>query len=194
MRIIKLGGSLLQTDDLPACLDQIAASNQTATLIVTGGGVFADQVRLTQQRWQFNDAAAHQMAILAMQQMAVLINALQPTWPLLASLSALQQWPAQTKIGIWLPELALLNQHAIPANWQVTSDSLAAWLAGMLPVTDLIIVKAAAFSASASYAELVAQGILDQAFLNYLNPTRYTTTIINRHAFITTSNSCIDRF
>ncbi|MEQ1637694.1 MAG: uridylate kinase [Methylococcales bacterium] len=183
MKVIKLGGSLLKNASLLACLTRIVA-NPEPSIIVTGGGAFADQVRLSQQQWQFNDTAAHHMAILAMQQMALLVNALQPDWPLLQPLTDLQQWQDKNRIGLWFPDLKLLNEYAIPATWQITSDSLAAWLAGVVGATELIIVKAAQFSATASLAELVSQGILDQAFLNYADPTGFKTTLMNSHDFI----------
>lgn len=183
MQIIKLGGSLLQNASLTACLERIASS-ETSTVVVAGGGAFADQVRIAQQHWQFNDVAAHHMAILAMQQMALLINALQPDWVLLTALNDLRQWRDTNKIALWFPDILLLNQHAIPATWEVTSDSLAAWLAGILGATDLVVVKAAQFSTTVSTAELVAQGVLDHAFLDYNHPVSYKTTVINSHDFV----------
>jgi aspartokinase-like uncharacterized kinase len=178
-----LGGSLLKNAHLPMCLAHIAGS-QTPTLVVAGGGAFADQVRLAQQRWQFDDVAAHHMAILAMQQMALLMNALQPEWVLLSSLADMRAWQSQNRVALWFPDITLLNQQAIPASWTVTSDSLAAWLAGILGATDLMIVKAAAVSVTASTAQLVAQGVLDQAFLSYSQHARYTVTVMNSHDFI----------
>ena len=71
MIVVKLGGSLSQSDALVKCLNSVEQNYQgRAVVIVPGGGAFADQVRLTQQRWQFDDKTAHRMAILAMQQMA----------------------------------------------------------------------------------------------------------------------------
>ncbi|NOT84120.1 MAG: uridylate kinase [Methylococcaceae bacterium] len=183
MRIIKLGGSLLDNKSLVTCLTHIQ-NNPTSTLIVTGGGAFAEQVRIAQQQWQFNDVAAHHMAILAMQQMALLVNALQPDWRLLQSFSDLQSWHTQNRIGLWFPDITLLNAQGIAASWRVTSDSLAAWLAGATQANELIIVKAAEFSVTASTAELVALEVLDQAFLGYIKPARFVTTIINSHDFI----------
>ncbi|MCK5871864.1 MAG: uridylate kinase, partial [Methylococcales bacterium] len=49
-------------------------------VIVAGGGLFADHVRQTQKKWCFNETIAHEMAILAMQQMALLFKGLQPTF------------------------------------------------------------------------------------------------------------------
>ena len=77
MIVVKLGGSLSQSDALIKCLNSIEQRYAgSAVVIVPGGGAFADQVRMAQQHWQFNDETAHRMAILAMQQMALLMNGL----------------------------------------------------------------------------------------------------------------------
>ena len=56
-------------DALSYCLNIIEQNAKDKVVIVPGGGLFADQVRVTQKLWQFNDQVAHQMALLAMQQM-----------------------------------------------------------------------------------------------------------------------------
>ncbi|HEY8219198.1 MAG TPA: uridylate kinase, partial [Methylobacter sp.] len=79
LTVIKLGGSLSRTDALVNCLDAVEQNYQgRAVVIVPGGGAFADQVRLAQQHWQFDDNTAHHMALLAMQQMALMFKGLKP--------------------------------------------------------------------------------------------------------------------
>ena len=59
MRIIKLGGSLTQAKTLLKCLDTIDKNYDTQkTVIVPGGGAFADQVRTEQSHWLFDDSTA----------------------------------------------------------------------------------------------------------------------------------------
>jgi aspartokinase-like uncharacterized kinase len=71
MIIVKLGGSLSRADTLIKCLNSVEQNYQgREVVIVPGGGAFADQVRLAQHHWQIDDKTAHNMAILAMQQMA----------------------------------------------------------------------------------------------------------------------------
>ena len=75
MIVIKLGGSLSQAETLVSCLDRLEQQyKDKPVVIVPGGGAFADQVRLAQGRWQFDDITAHRMAILAMQQMALKVS------------------------------------------------------------------------------------------------------------------------
>lgn len=181
MRVIKLGGSLAQSEQLAACLEHITAIALTSTIIVPGGGEFANQVRAAQQHWRFDDIAAHHMAILAMQQMAIMFQALQPGWALSSSLSALKQ---TQKVSIWFPDPALLNRHSIPASWDITSDSLAAWLADRLAATELIVVKAAPCPSFTTIDSFVEQGILDAAFVEYARNKSYTVKVISSHDFL----------
>lgn len=182
MKVIKVGGSLARDAGLAACLEHINAQYKTDIIVVPGGGAFADQVRLAQQTWGVDEVIAHQMAILAMQQMALLFHGLQPRWKLLKKLTLLQQ--QQATVGIWFPELALLNQAAIPASWDISSDSLAAWLAGQLGATELIVVKAAPVKRDTPLSILQQQGMLDAAFLQYTAPLKHKITVINQQDFI----------
>ncbi len=181
MQVIKVGGSLTRNGRLGDCLARIAHRYPYNTIVVPGGGTFADQVRLAQQEWHFNEVAAHRMAILAMQQMALLFNALQPDWPLVKALDELKQPPG---IGIWFPDFDLLEQYAIPPSWDITSDSLAAWLAGQLSATELHLIKSANCPNEMTLEFFIAQGILDSAFLNYSRPNSYKISVVNVQDFL----------
>lgn len=72
MIVLKLGGSLASSGGLAACLGALAAL-RGEIVVVPGGGVFADAVRAAQPRFGFSDRAAHHMAILAMEQYALML-------------------------------------------------------------------------------------------------------------------------
>ncbi len=184
MKIVKLGGSLSHDDRLRSCIEHIAAQERGSqpVIIVPGGGGFADQVRLAQQQWHFNDVVAHHMAILAMQQMALLINAMQPNWRLIKNLAELNI--SSAGVIIWWPEIELLNAYALPASWAITSDSLAVWLGTRLAVGEIIIVKAAKIPMGASLIDLVADGILDAAFMRYANEFKNNITVVHSGDFL----------
>jgi aspartokinase-like uncharacterized kinase len=106
MIVIKLGGSLVESDALLQCLDSIEQNYQNQTvIIVPGGGGFADQVRQTQQRWHFDDQTAHHMAILAMQQMALLFKALKNNFLIAHTVDAIQAHLKPPKTLIWSPDI-----------------------------------------------------------------------------------------
>ena len=65
---------------------------------------------------------------------------------------------------VWLPTRMVLEAD-IPASWEVTSDSLAAWLAAKLGARRLLLVKHVDAGAQAvRVQDLVARGIVDPAF------------------------------
>ena len=65
--VVKLGGSFAFSKHLRDWIEALAAC-AGRVVIVPGGGPFADAVRSAQPRMGFDDAAAHHMALLAMEQ------------------------------------------------------------------------------------------------------------------------------
>ena len=180
MKLIKLGGSLLSTKALKGCLEKIAHFD-TPTVIVPGGGVFADQVRVAQIEWGLDDWTAHAMAILAMQQMAWLMQSLQPSFTIHDNAEALN---GSDRIAIWAPALDELNQAGIPADWTITSDSLSAWLARRLQADELIVIKSCAIPANTSISQLQQLGILDAGFVQFCEPSTFKISILNKDHFL----------
>jgi len=178
--VVKLGGSLLNASVLSACLAKTMAL-PGRVVIVAGGGVFADLVRSEQRHRQFDDVAAHRMAILAMQQMALLCQSLQPDLMAFASVAAV---PEAAEKLIWLPDWRELDQANVPASWDITSDSLAAWLAGRLNAGRLLLIKAGEFEPSASLPALQQQGLLDQAFCDFVSSQPFSLSVINQQRFL----------
>ena len=184
MIVIKLGGSLSYSKALINCLNKIELRYQgRAVIIVPGGGAFADQVRLAQQQWQFDELTAHHMAILAMQQMALMFKGLVPQWTVVSSLSELHIAKDLNKILIWSPNSAELDQSGVPASWDITSDSLAAWLAKQVSATELILVKSAVIDPQASLEQLAAQQIIDQGFCQQVQDGLFRIKIVNQRDF-----------
>lgn len=180
MKVIKLGGSLAYGTELVECLAKVEQNHANSGLvIVPGGGVFADQVRATQKQWQINDRTAHCMALLAMQQMALLINGLMPTWSLAPTVANLQQFARRHQTSVWMPDVRELDQASIDSSWDITSDSLAAWLAGVLSAQELLIIKAAPINAQLTPTQLVEQGILDNAFCRFIESAFFSVSVIS---------------
>ena len=184
MIVVKLGGSLSRSDALINCLNSVERRYQgRAVVIVPGGGAFADQVRLAQQRWRFDERIAHRMAILAMQQMAMLFSGIKPDFAVAGSVADIRRQLQRQPCVIWSPDNAELEQAAIPASWDITSDSLAAWLATALSATELILVKSAAVDASLSLAQLAKQHIIDQGFCDLVRQATFKIQVINQKNF-----------
>jgi aspartokinase-like uncharacterized kinase len=72
---------------------------------------------------------------------------------------------AQARVPVWMPAAMVLASREIPASWDVTSDSLAAWLAGQLGAALLVVVKSVRVTqAQATAAQLVSRGWVDPLF------------------------------
>ena len=140
MWVVKLGGSLMKSGQLQEWLACLRAYHQRQIIVVPGGGIFADQIRTAQKKWQFGDVPAHKMAILAMEQYGLLLSGLLAEALVVKSEKDLANTQLRN-IKIWLPAQMLLDNDDIQASWDVSSDSLALWLARQLKATHLVLVK-----------------------------------------------------
>ena len=184
MIVVKLGGSLSRSDTLVKCLNRVEQNYQgRAVVIVPGGGAFADQVRLAQNRWRFDDNTAHRMAILAMQQMALLIKGLKGNFSIACSVADIRKQLHRQKIVIWSPDIVELDNAAIQASWDITSDSLAAWLAKALSARELVLVKSAIIDASLSLQQLANQNLVDKGFCDLVMQANFKIQVINQQNF-----------
>jgi dihydroneopterin aldolase len=81
-------------------------------------------------------------------------------------------------VPVWFPARIVRSAKDIPWSWDVTSDSLAAWLAGRLGAKHVLLVKHAEVPDGPLRAEdLVADGIVDPAFPRFLRASRAEASI-----------------
>ena len=161
--VIKLGGSFWAAEALLAWLEALAKS---AVIVVPGGGVFADAVREAQERWGFDDQLAHRLAISAMHQYGLMLQGLCPELQTATQPSLLKEAIKNGQSILWLPDAASLMDPRIKASWEVTSDSLAAWLAENLGAEHLLLVKSVnPPPGEAKISDLIDRGVVDSAFL-----------------------------
>jgi aspartokinase-like uncharacterized kinase len=168
--VVKLGGSLYNTPELKLWLQTLAnPSISTPIVIVPGGGPFADQVREAQALHHFNDAVAHHMALIAMKQFGLMLTALE------AKCQPFNALKPEQALSVWLPDDSLLSHHALPHSWDLTSDSLALWLASKLKAEQLFLIKHILVSTS-SIQQLSTHHVIDRSFAglfaNHSIPTR----------------------
>jgi dihydroneopterin aldolase len=164
--IIKLGGSLAHERQFARWIEAVRHCKSGA-IIVPGGGPFADCVRDAQRTMRFNDAAGHRMALIAMEQYAIACASSFPD-VLLMSDEAQLRLIGKGRTAFWLPSRMALGADDLPENWQVTSDSLAAWLTLRLEAAALVIVKSVNAKADPITAStLVEREIVDPLFARF---------------------------
>ena len=178
--VVKLGGSVVRSSELSAWLDAIAAS-PLPVVVVPGGGALADEVRSSQAALGFGDAAAHRMALLAMDQLAWAVASLRSGFEVGDTEEALRASLARGQVAVWAPYALVANRSEISANWTVTSDSLSLWLARALGASKIYVVKSIARTRGAlSAAQLSRDGVVDEAFPEMLKDCGCEAVLLGR--------------
>jgi aspartokinase-like uncharacterized kinase len=173
--VVKLGGSLCnRVPDLVA--GPLACGRPL--FIVPGGGLFADVVR----KLRVDDDSAHWMAIAAMDWFIVSQGIMATT---------LLKVPDRTVI--FLPYCSMRQHDPLPHSWDVSSDSIAAWIADFLGL-DLLLLKSV--DGIVENGNLIKQiqnpvktDVVDSFFIPFVLERKITTTIINGSRF-----DCVNKF
>lgn len=141
--VVKIGGGLLAT---PGALDGVARALTTAAqrhrlVVVPGGGPFADAVRRFDAVHGLSPAAAHWMAILAQDQFAYALADRMLGAALASDTDAIHAAHAAARLPVLAPYRWMRAADVLPHEWEATSDSVAAFLAGALDAELLVLVK-----------------------------------------------------
>jgi 5-(aminomethyl)-3-furanmethanol phosphate kinase len=116
-------------------------------VVVPGGGPFADAVRHFDDLYGISPAAAHWMAVLAMDQYAHVLTERIPGAVLVEEAGAVFEQVAPGVPAVLAPSRWMRAANVLPQSWEVTSDSIAAFIAGALDAERLILIKPATDSA-----------------------------------------------
>ncbi|MBC8048960.1 MAG: hypothetical protein H7X92_02300 [Chitinophagales bacterium] len=164
--VVKLGGSLWNNANLKYWLAAICDVGAPIA-VAPGGGPFADAVRAAQPVMDFPDDAAHRMALLAMAQYAHALCGLNSRFVIAETPDDFDEAWVRRLTPVWSPHAMAAHRGDIPQTWDVTSDSLAALLAGAIDAKRLIIVKSVAAKASETLRTLADKGVVDPYFPDF---------------------------
>lgn len=166
--VIKVGGSLHNSAGLRDLLDVLAEHARVEhLLVIPGGGPFADTVRRSFRRLRLSEKGAHQMALLAMDQYGLLLSDLERRAVAVNTLARARQVAHAGKLPILLAARTAASAKELPSAWSVTSDSVAAWVAGRTRARRLILLKSVPIprgTSAVTAKELIEAGVLDRAF------------------------------
>ena len=129
--VIKIGGSVMHMGwKILETLEDVKAK----MLIVPGGGLFSDLVKVVYDIYGISESTAHWMAILAMDQYAYFLAGGK------YRMTDVPEFPEG--LTILRPYNLMREKDPLPKSWKVTSDAIAAWIAGenrakMIKVTDV---------------------------------------------------------
>jgi len=169
--VVKVGGSLFS--EAGRIVGRLEESGQRL-LVVPGGGPFARLVRSL----HLPDDPAHWMAILAMDQFG---------WYLAAGGHPVTHELALPQgLEILLPYRVMRERDPLPHTWDVTSDTIAAWVASELGL-DLLILKSVDGITRDGHlvsriAEPLASGEVDPCLISFALARRVRTTVLNGRA------------
>jgi hypothetical protein len=139
--VLKVGGSLAED---PAklgrlCQELSVLAETHRMVIVPGGGEFADTVRKFDKVYGLSNTVAHKMAILAMDQYGFLLSDITPNSIVSCSLEDVNN-SIEGKLQIFLTSQLMFREDLLEHSWDVTSDTIAAYIAGALNAEKLILV------------------------------------------------------
>lgn len=142
LTVVKVGGGLGRGagDEALRTLCRVLGElgERHPLLVVPGGAWFVDAVREADRRFALRATTSHRMAVLGMEQFGWLLSELIPRAVRCADLARARELSAG-RTAVLLP--AGLPLGALPASWEVTSDSIAAWGAGQAGAGRLVLVK-----------------------------------------------------
>ncbi len=123
--VVKIGGSLIK--NAPSIIKNLQrhfdGSKGDRILIVPGGGVFVASIKKICSRYSIKSDASHWMAVLSMQQYAYYM--IDKTG--VNSTDSINDFPVG--VSLLLPYKELIKKDPLPHSWNVTSDTIAAWVA-----------------------------------------------------------------
>ena len=138
LSVVKVGGGLGRGGGDEAlralCRELGELGERHPLLVVPGGAWFADAVREADSRFALAATTSHRMAVLGMEQFGWLLSELIP-----GAVRSAEARPAAGRTTVLLP--AALELDGLPASWEVTSDSIAAWVAVRAGAGRLVLVK-----------------------------------------------------
>ncbi|HEX4596392.1 MAG TPA: hypothetical protein VH278_01280 [Burkholderiaceae bacterium] len=178
--VAKLGGSLAADPSLAHWLRSLAQERSARFVVVPGGGPFAEAVRVAQHRWRFSDQIAHAMAIAAMEQFGHMICGIESGSIPCSSVHQIEQVWSNRRLPVWMPGRLMAQDQQLARTWDVTSDTIAAWLAHALRA-GLVLVKSCDLPDEPSDPAMLADsGIVDAALPEYLSRTAVPLQVVHK--------------
>ncbi len=142
--IFKIGGKILENpNNIESTVSQLTKLYEEnilqKILLIPGGGSYANFIRKTDEELKLGDELAHWMAIYSMNYNGIELNRKYPELELIEDLKDFQD--SKSIFCIFLPYNYLRKNDNLPHNWDVTSDSIALYIAVQLQVNKCFLIK-----------------------------------------------------
>ncbi|NVM44730.1 MAG: hypothetical protein HWN79_07420 [Candidatus Lokiarchaeota archaeon] len=142
--IFKIGGNILENSkNIESTITQLTRLYEENILqriiLIPGGGSYANFIRKLDEELKLGDDLAHWMAIYSMNYNGIELNRRYPELELIEDLKAFQD--SKKIFCIFLPYNYLRKNDNLPHNWDVTSDSIALYIAVQLRFNKCFLIK-----------------------------------------------------
>jgi aspartokinase-like uncharacterized kinase len=141
--VVKIGGGVGRNRAAleRVCIEVGEAAREWPIVVIPGGGPLADGVRELDARMGLTNDTAHWMAILAMDQFAHVLASRIPDALLVDEPGDIREGLQLHRAVVLAPSRWVRSADPLPHTWDVTSDSIAAFVAGALDARRLILIK-----------------------------------------------------
>ncbi|MFX1478556.1 MAG: hypothetical protein ACFFCI_10550 [Promethearchaeota archaeon] len=142
--IFKIGGNILEDfESLNITISQLESLYKQGRIhkiiLVPGGGIIANFIRIAYNKLKFSEELAHWMGIIAMNYNGIELG---KKFPKLQTIDNLKQILEVDKIFcIFLPYQYLRANDKLPHSWEVTSDSISLYLAKEIGLNVCFLIK-----------------------------------------------------
>ncbi len=170
MSVWKIGGSLLDWDEFPARMSRfLDAMSDSQPILIVGGGRAADFLRELDSLHGIGDNESHALALRMLDVTARVVAALVPGLVVVERPETLVSVWNEGRIPVLAPRWLLENvdrcrDDALPATWDVTTDSIAARVAVLLEMKALTLLKSTRPAVAIGRNEAVRRGLVDPFF------------------------------
>ena len=178
LRVIKVGGSLLDWQPLATqLLSWIASQPQATNVLIAGGGPLADAIRRADAIHGLGEQLSHDLCIELLGVTARLLRSILREHAQLASWGDTvklrsEQYPADIVVldpRDFMQSIAnKAGSAALPHSWDTTSDSIAASVACALSADELVLLKSCGPSTARNdncdFRSLADEGYVDRHF------------------------------
>ena len=140
--VVKVGGSLAEEPEqlIALCAKLSKLAEKYELVVVPGGGRFADAVRDSDEQFNLSSGVSHRMAILGMDQFGMLLAQITPNSCATYLLDDARKLAETEAVPIFLPSRLMFTEDPLKNSWDVTSDSIASYVAGRLQAAKLVLV------------------------------------------------------
>jgi aspartokinase-like uncharacterized kinase len=140
--VVKVGGSIAvypeKLRSLCTKLSEVFKNHRM--IVVPGGGEFADVVRDLDKRFSLSCSATHKMAILSMDQYGLVLSDLTPNSVTVSKLEEIKSVLNSGRLPVFLPSKLFFDENPLENSWNVTSDSIAVYIAHRMNAGRVLLV------------------------------------------------------